>query len=192
MMEQEHQTHTPAMSADEIFGLFVRYGRNKAPHILYDLDEQGLVSEQDFPRLLATAYTMCEYPTDYLDIEVWVAWFGRVGFRDSEGKPIERPTEKMVLYRGALPENRHSLSWTIDREQAQWFANRIPGAKVYRLEASPNQLLADYRGGGRGEAEMVVRPYELGGWNVTQVGEGVPGGEESEMVSHMAWLSNRA
>lgn len=179
------------MSADEIRGMFARYGRNSAPRILYEADFNFLVKDEDFPGLLAHAWTIAEYPTDQLDIEVWVDWFSTTPFHDGEGNLIERPKENMVLYRGSLPENRHSLSWTTDREQAQWFANRIPGAKVYRFEAKPDDLWADYRDD-RNESEVIVNAWGLGDGNVTEVGEGDPGDEEAQMVAHLVWLSNRA
>jgi hypothetical protein len=65
----------------------------------------------------------------------------------------------LTIYRGAQTGlNEHGLSWTLDRERAEWFANRFEKADPIVLEREiPKADIFAYLTG-RGEEEIVLRP----------------------------------
>ena len=69
--------------------------------------------------------------------------------------------DEFAIYRGtnrSEDEDTDSLSWTIDREKAQWFANRLnhDNPKVLERTIKKEEVLAFYNG--RGESEIIVYP----------------------------------
>lgn len=68
--------------------------------------------------------------------------------------------DTFTIYRGAEPRHRKGLSWTIDREKAEWFARRFQrGGKVYSATARKVDVIAYFDC--RGESEIVIDPEEL-------------------------------
>lgn len=69
--------------------------------------------------------------------------------------------DEFTIYRGTNREESEdtpSLSWTIDREKAQWFADRFnhDNPKVLERTIKKEEVLAFYNG--RGESEIIVYP----------------------------------
>jgi hypothetical protein len=88
-----------------------------------------------------------------------VEWFDRCGYLVN-GHPAPRPVEPVTLYRGATPARARGMSWTDDRDRAEWFARRFDdSARVWTATLKPHDLLARIHApdGGRGEHEYVVR-----------------------------------
>jgi hypothetical protein len=57
----------------------------------------------------------------------WIQLFRMVGFiSDSAG--TTRPDHQLLVYRGATRRRRRRMSWTTNREKAQWFADRYSRA----------------------------------------------------------------
>ena len=69
------------------------------------------------------------------------------------------------MCRGCHHERRFGMSWSTERERAQWFADRILGSgsgNMYVFTAPPMSLLAFiHHEVGRGEAEYVIDPTYL-------------------------------
>lgn len=137
-------------------------GRNDLPTILVTYWHR--LPAADKPVALDHTWHLTEYPEQHADQNVWLAMFDDVGYM-VDGRVTDRATdpdlpEVVTLWRGAVPERRHGMSWSFDRDQALWFAGRWNGmdgtrdAHLYRIEIPNGYVLA--RVGGRSESEAVV------------------------------------
>jgi len=76
--------------------------------------------------------------------------------------------ETLTIYRGVPSHNSRNvkaLSWTLDRNKAEWFAHRFgEEGTVYEAEIAKDHVLAFFTS--RNEAEVVVDPAHL--QNITQ------------------------
>ena len=67
---------------------------------------------------------------------------------------------EFTVWRGASPEYKVGMSWTLDREKAMWFAeHRWTGARVFQTVVKKTNVLAHFLS--RDESEIVVDPREL-------------------------------
>lgn len=144
-----------------------RMGRNDMPHAaimgFYDLDDDA-----ERAVALSAAWTMAEWPELHADQEVWADLFAAVGpVRD--GEPVDYDglglPDPVTLYRGAVPSRRDGMSWTTDRDRAEWFARRFDGlgtetGQVYEITIPVECCLARFTEG-RGEDEVVVDVTQL-------------------------------
>lgn len=114
------------------------------------------VSRRDLARWAGTAWLVGG--DRHLSREVWRDVFGRAGYRVDD-EPAERPTESLVLWRGATPENRANWSWTDNRDAALMFASgwlvQQEIGMVWRAAVEPWRLLATVNAE-RGFCEYVV------------------------------------
>ena len=105
-----------------------RAGRNDLPLLLfYNFHTLPL---EDRPKAVARSWMMPEWPEGHLPPEVWVTFFRAVGYLVDEACG-DRGTlpEQLTLYRGAIPSRRLGMSWTGDRDRAEWFAHRFDGIR---------------------------------------------------------------
>lgn len=120
--------------------------------------------------LLSTAWTMPEWPVggDPYTAELWVRAFRAVGFVTTDDDHPAPPAEPITLWRGAVPAHKRGLSWTADRQRAEWFRDRFPPsedggpfkqARLYEVKVNPNRILARFTE--RGEDEWVIDPRRL-------------------------------
>ena len=67
----------------------------------------------------------------------------------------------VTIYRGVGSEEyRDGISWTLDREKAEWFATRFTeDGVVYSAKVKSNDIL--YYISDRGEKEVIVDPKKL-------------------------------
>ncbi len=76
--------------------------------------------------------------------------------------------ETLTVYRGVTSHNSRNikaLSWTLDRDKAEWFAHRFDeNGTVYEAEIDKDHVLAFFTS--RNEAEVVVNPAYL--QNITE------------------------
>lgn len=146
--------------------LSARAGRNDLPVILYKAIASGtLYHPSEIARGVSDAWTACEWPLRIADAEVWQWMFMRALDQTEyllEGRirPARELPATTTLWRGAEEDYRCGMSWTDDRDRAVWFATRFPhrDARLYRIEATPNMVLARYDLA-RGEREWVLDPY---------------------------------
>ena len=82
---------------------------------------------------------------------------------EEERKALAALPDRLTIYRGVHIKKGtlRGLSWTLDRERAEWFANRWAKRRPYVVEAEV--LKSDVRAHflARGEAEIVVLPNRL-------------------------------
>ena len=73
------------------------------------------------------------------------------------GLPLE-----FIIYRGCGPANEQGWSWTLSAEQAEWFAERLPGRNggiVLEGECHRLDIIAFLDGGG--EDEILIDPEDV-------------------------------
>jgi len=118
------------------------------------------------------------YPSMYAGTNTFVRLFERVGFV-SDYEDVERPTEPMVIFRGATntpTQLARGMAWTTDLDKARWFSHRLdhlldPKLKQYGVvpqvirptvwsaEISPEGILAMFYQ--QNELEVVINPRRL-------------------------------
>jgi len=72
--------------------------------------------------------------------------------------------DEITIYRGIKtpdsPDDPHGMSWTLDRDKAVWFANRMKSRGVlYTATIKKSKVLAHFLN--RGESEIVVHPDSI-------------------------------
>jgi hypothetical protein len=146
-------------------------GRNEGPALLFDLHYQGIIDVGEHPAVVASVWTMAEFPAHNLDPDSWVELFGEAGYTH-DGEPAPRPSKPVTAYRGCSDDRRFGMSWSIDLDRARWFADRDLGkgkGHVYVLSAPPESMLAFVHEFGRSEAEYVIDPQYLSDDNVKRL-----------------------
>lgn len=134
-----------------------RIPRNDLPALLVDVS-LGFF-EHEMAIAVRDAWTRAEYPVDSVPQWWWIEILDFIGFTRN-GELADRPTGVQTLYRGGASWDR--MSWTPDRELAEWFRDRVPGRRLWVAEVEPAHVLAiydDVRVDERGrEVEYVVDP----------------------------------
>lgn len=138
-----------------------RAGRNDLPAILITYWER--LSPADKVMALEQTWTMVEYPAAHAEPAVWLNLFDDVGYI-VDGKVADRDNdpslpEIVTLWRGSAPSRRNGMSWSLDRAQAEWFANRWVETSdergvLYRIQIPREYVLARFAT--RSENEVVV------------------------------------
>ncbi len=149
-------------------------GRNGGPALLLEWWECGLLSIDDLRHVLPGVWVSAEFPVRAIGERAWLRMFKTAGYvyclsSDagvfiSGHDPSKPPTCDLEVYRGARLQTRgRGMSWSLDREKAQWFAERwaiwrVP-AGVFAFTAPPRAVLAMFND--RAEQEVVVNPHML-------------------------------
>lgn len=99
-------------------------------------------------------------PTD-----VWRAMFEHAEYTE-DMVVRSRPTKTMRAYRGATEANREGLSWSLDVEQAKYFARdrQAPGvttARVWVTNIPAERMFARYADGWEQEVTADVRGLDV-------------------------------
>jgi hypothetical protein len=130
-------------------------GRCAGPAMLEYLLVMNRLTPQT-AQLAGDVWSMAEYPDEGMARTSWRRIFKMAGFC-KDGVPADRPTQSLVLFRGATEDRAKCWSWTDDRAVAEKYASghfrREPG-RVWRALVEPRRLLAHNTG--RNEAEWVV------------------------------------
>ncbi len=110
--------------------------------------------EEDLAEHAGTAWC---HGAGCLHRDEWRELFDLAGYREDDW-PTDRPTEPLVLWRGATPEHRANWSWTDVRDAAIHYASgwlvQDEIGLVWRAVVEPDRLLAKL--GGRRFNEYVV------------------------------------
>lgn len=158
-------------------------GRNRGPHALSAWWPD--LTPEEKSRLICEVWEEAEWPVAALGERRWLEMFKETGFVTTGP---ERPDSEALAYRGAPVDTKgRGMSWSVDRERAEWFATRwarnfdVPAA-VYRATLPPRAILAlvGFDDGSRHEKEFVVNPNMLRGRieieakTMVEVKEGLP------------------
>lgn len=125
--------------------------------------------EQDAARFLAYAWTSVEAPNNdpNLNKRSLLAMFRSIApqkLMDEEEYELFQSLDDVVtVYRGVTSYNAESvgvLSWTLNREVAEWFAHRYgEDGAVYEAQIEKKNIYAVFLG--RNEEEVIVDPERL-------------------------------
>jgi hypothetical protein len=166
--ESEHATRLISAVVDEFsgkesfpFGEFVHLttltGRIYGPRAAYILDRMRCLVPEDYAELVSYTWSIAEFPGLSLSKRHWLGLWRKAGFT-MDGKPAERPTEPMLLWRAAHPTYKRGFAWTDSRKVAEWFLQARYGRnhRLYEVVAPPDRLLAYIHDSGRGESEWII------------------------------------
>ena len=96
--------------------------------------------------------------------DVWRAMFEQVEYTE-DMVVRDRPRRTFRAYRGATTENREGLSWSLDVEQAKYFARsrQAPGARarVWVTNIPPERVFARFTDGWEKEVTADVRGLDI-------------------------------
>lgn len=153
------------ITTGELERLCSREGRNQCPGLLFDAWTTKEISAQTVTALVGPVWCDAEFPEACLKRSYWLELFAVAGYT-VDGKAAPRPDAPVTLWRGADFSRRRGMSWTADREIAEWFATSQSRDRAYgwlfQVKARPSSLLC-FNGGpdSRGEAEYVVNTKGL-------------------------------
>lgn len=138
------------------------------------------LSEQDAALLLSQAWIITESPNadPNLSKKELLSMFRSVDpqmLMDAEEYELFQGLDDVVtVYRGVTPynaKNVKALSWTLNRETAEWFAHRYgEQGTVYGAQIPKEHICAVFLG--RNESEVIVDPKHL--MDLTQAAEQTP------------------
>lgn len=171
--EQKVKEMARATKAKDWGKVIILYEKPYRIGILDEMYTNGVLTEVQTRHQLAWVWSNIEAPHQYGTMPLDL--FRAVGFtHDVEPKDrftdhhANRPSAVLpwktsLIYRGQRKGDPAGISWTLDRERAEWFANRL------RREGETGQLVtgtvrrADVLGyfTGRGEDEIVVDPEQV-------------------------------
>lgn len=130
----------------------------------------NLLSKEDFASFLSSAWTYMEFPgssRDEVTIDEYLSYFKEADkeylMTDEERASLEDFPEEVEIFRGVLNDKESvSISWTVDRDVAEWFAKRflqsgtsgtLLSAKInkkdivaYFTRRSESEVIVDYNG----------------------------------------------
>jgi hypothetical protein len=139
-------------------------GRNELPDLLSFVWMR--LPQDQLIKAVGDAWVDCEFPEQRLARRKWLPMF-RAARYHAEDEPAT-PPDSIPLWRGGT--RRTGMSWTADREMAEWFRHRFehignPG-KLWTISVGPERLLAHYHEKHRKENEYVIdstgiRPKEV-------------------------------
>lgn len=152
---------------EDAFGVYLMITK---PYLLAFLKyAEPYLSKDDFAKILADAWIRCEAPNNdpNLSKRNLVALFKnadpQVLMDESEYSQYRTLDDVVTVYRGVTEHNANNvkaLSWTLNRETAEWFAHRFDeDGDVYSAQIQKKHILALFNG--RNESEVIVDPKHL-------------------------------
>lgn len=153
-----------AESAYEIFNMV-----DKTYSFAFIKFAEPFLSDKDLGQVLSSAWVLNEAPSSNPNMSKrnLVALFKSIPHEfimDAEElRQYAELEDPVTIYRGVRSDKeKHikNLSWTLDREKAEWFAHRFDrNGTVYEAQIEKKHILALFNG--RNEAEVVVDPKHL-------------------------------
>jgi len=147
----------------------IRMGITKPYQLAFLKHAMPHLSRTDFSEYLADAWVLCEEPnrdpnfTKRQLLGLFQKADPRALMSEEEYQQFQALEDPVTIYRGVTPynaESAKSLSWTLDRKTAEWFANRFgENGTVYRAQINKAHIYALFTG--RNEAEVIVDPKHL-------------------------------
>ena len=133
------------------------------------------LSEKDFAGILADAWIRTEAPNNDPNLSkrdllsLFKATDPALLMDEEEYQSFLDLDDVVTIYRGVTSMNKKNvkaLSWTLDRDTAEWFAHRFgENGSVYEAQIHKNHIYAYFSG--RNESEVIVDPKYL--TEITQV-----------------------
>jgi hypothetical protein len=128
--------------------------------LLAFVDIKRNLNNKNYWKLLSNIWTDTE--NSYQDLETWRKLFQSKRnhkenlMDEQELETLESLDNELVVYRGCVKNlNENGLSWTLDKNQAKWFANRFEkDGVVLEKQISKKSIVAYFNG--RNEEEVIV------------------------------------
>ena len=127
------------------------------------------LSQKDFSRILADAWTQTEAPHNDPNFSTnkLIGLFKKADpvylMEIDEYKQFKELENTVTVYRGVTPynaDNLKGLSWTLNPETAEWFSNRFgDDGTVYEAQIEKSHIYAYFSS--RNESEIIVDPKYL-------------------------------
>ncbi len=127
------------------------------------------LSQEDYTHILGSAWVMCEAPHNdpNLGVSKLIAMFQKADpallMDEGEYTTYLAMEDTVTVYRGVTPHNAkniRALSWTTNRETAEWFAHRLgEEGTVYEAQIDKAHIFAYLSD--RNEAEVILNPRYL-------------------------------
>ncbi len=132
------------------------------------------LSQKDFSNYLVDAWVLTEAPNGDPNFTTnqMVGLFKKADksilMDEDELEAFNSLDDKLTVYRGVTQYNANKirvLSWTLDRDTAEWFAHRFgENGKVYEAVIDKEHILAYFAS--RKESEVIVEPKYLENINI--------------------------
>lgn len=127
------------------------------------------LSRKDFSEILASAWINCEAPHNDPDlskadlVSMFKSADPKALMEDDEYEQLQELDDTLTVYRGVTSynaDNVKALSWTLNKETAEWFAHRFnEDGTVYEAQIDKKHIFAVFNG--RNESEVVLDPQYL-------------------------------
>jgi len=154
-------------SADSAYGIFTLV--NKPYTLAFLKFSQPYLSEQDFGQILSSAWILNESPNNDANMtrRELLSAFRSVSpeylMDEDELRQYQELEDRVTVYRGVTSHNAKNikaLSWTLNRETAEWFAHRFgEDGTVYEAQINKKHICALCTR--RNESEVIVNPNYL-------------------------------
>jgi hypothetical protein len=141
-----------------------RLGRNDLPRALVSALISHSISGTELAMGVADSWISPEWPGQQMDLATWILIFrrstpeGRYLLDEGETRLLADLDEQLTLYRGCWEEYKLGMSWTTDRDMANWFAHRFDirdnVGVLYTVTVPRELVLATFDR--RGELEVVL------------------------------------
>ena len=153
--------------AENVWGIYAFI--NKPYGLTFLKFAEPHLSKEEFSKLLGDAWVRSENPNDDPNFTKrdLIAMFKRADkqalMTEEDYKQWQGLDETITVYRGVTSHNAKNikaLSWTLDRQTADWFARRFEEeGTVYEAQINKKDIYAYF--GERCESEVVVDPKGL-------------------------------
>jgi hypothetical protein len=119
---------------------------------------QNILSEQEYVDVVKDWYTQTEIV--YQDLQLWIDTFKSIKNNKllmdyDELNYFNNLPKKIIIYRGGV--SKRGISWTLDKDIAEWFANRFKainkGGQLFEKKVFKNDCIAYFNG--REEKEII-------------------------------------
>ena len=119
---------------------------------------QNILSEKEYIDVVKDWYTQTEIV--YQDLQLWIDTFKSIKNTKllmdyDELNYFSNLPKKIIIYRGGV--SKRGISWTLDKDIAEWFANRFKainkGGQLFEKKVFKNDCIAYFNG--REEEEII-------------------------------------
>ena len=158
MLEQKNNQLRKALDTKNFSQYVFLHERPYRVSVFKDIKHE--LTDENYWKLLSSIWTDTE--NSHQDLGTWKNLFkSKRGQRhnlmtEDELNTMESLDDTVTIFRGCVKNlNEDGLSWTLDKERAEWFANRFDQEGIVIEKAIGKEKIVAYFGG-RGEEEIIV------------------------------------
>jgi hypothetical protein len=158
MLEQKYNQLRKALDTKNFSQYVFLHERPYRVSVFKDIKHE--LTDENYWKLLSSIWTDTE--NSYQDLGTWKNLFkSKRGQRhnlmtEDELNTMESLDDTVTIFRGCVKNlNEDGLSWTLNKERAEWFANRFDQEGIVIEKAIGKEKIVAYFSG-RGEEEIIV------------------------------------